>query len=351
MNLAHLRLAAQRIVATDLASPIDVVRHMLALQGQDLPGAKWSIGVRAPAVTLADVDAALERREIVRSWPMRGTLHLLAAEDLKWMIALGTPGVLAASAKRRVELGLDDKTLGKLRAVVEKALAGGKRLTRQDVIAHWNRAKLDAEPHRAYHALFYLSQTGTLCQGPSEHYVLVDEWIRTHRTLDRDEALGDLARRYFASHGPATLADLSRWVKLPMRDLKIGLAIAKPAELALDGTTYYLAPDAADRVPKSVARTTVLLPGFDELVLGYADRTATLDKTHEVRIVPGGNGMFLATIVAGGRVVGTWKRVAKAKEIVIETRPFAKLPTGLAGAAAAYGRFIGKPARVAPDRK
>jgi len=352
-TIATLRLAAQRIVASDLASPADVVRFMLALQGQDLAGAKWAIGVRAPTATVTAVDAALEAGAIVRSWPMRGTLHLVAAEDLHWLLALGTPGVLAASAKRRAALGLDDKTLGKARTVAERALAGGARLARDELIERWNRAKLGLEPHRAYHTLFYLAQTGTLCQGPVRDgdacYVLVDEWIRRRRTFDRDEALGELARRYFASHGPATLADLSRWVKLPQRDLEIGLAVARPAlaELELGRTTYYLAPDAADRVPATVARSVVLLPGFDELVLGYADRTATLAAAHEARIVPGGNGVFLATIVAGGRVVGTWKRAARAKEVVVEARPFAKLPPGLAAAGAAYGRFLGVPVRIA----
>ena len=343
MNVALLRLAAQRVVGSELTSPIAVVRHLLALQGQDLAGAKWAIGVRAPDVTVADVDAAFSARAIVRSWPMRGTLHLIAAEDLKWLLALGTPGVIAASHKRRGQLGLDARTLTKARDVAERALTGGKSLTRDQLIELWNRAKLDAEPHRAYHAIWYLAQHGVVCQGPDEQFVLVDEWIREHRTLDRDEALGELARRYFTGHGPATLGDLSRWVKLPQRDLKIGLAIAAKQLVARDG--MYMAPELA--APKTAAKSCVLLPGFDELVLGYADRTATLAAAHELRIAPGGNGVFKATIVAGGRVVGTWKRTAKAKEIVVEPQPFGKLPSGLAAAVARYGRFLGKPARLA----
>ena len=173
--------------------------------------------------------------------------------------------------------------------------------------------------------------------------MLVDEWIRTHRALDRDEALGELALRYFTSHGPATLADLSRWVKLPQRDLKIGLGLVAKQLVARDG--MYMAPELA--VPKTAAKTCVLLPGFDELVLGYADRTATLDAAHEARIVPGGNGVFKATIVVGGRVIGTWKRTAKAKENVVEPTLWGAKPTQLATAVAAYARFLGKPTRLA----
>jgi hypothetical protein len=272
----------------------------------------------------------------VRSWPMRGTLHLLAAEDLKWLLSLGAPGVIAGSTRRRNQLGLDAETLVKLRDVAERALAGGKRRSRDELIELWNRAGLDAEPHRAYHSIWYLAQHAVLCQGPDEQFVLVDEWIREHRAFDRDEALGELARRYFTSHGPATLADLSRWVKLPQRDLKIGVAVAGKALAHKDG--YYLAPDLA--VPRSAAKSCMLLPGFDELILGYADRTATLDAAHEKLIVPGGNGIFKATIVSGGRVVGTWRR-KPGKKLVVEPKFFAKKPTGLEAAVAAYTRFLG----------
>jgi len=344
MKVAQLRLAAQRIVGGTPATPADVVRHMLALQGQDLAGAKWAIGVRAPDVTLADVDAALESRQIVRTWPMRGTLHLIAAEDLRWLIALAAPGMQSQYERRRQQLGLDTKTLAKARAIAERALAGGNRLARDQLIDLWNRAKLNAEPHRAYHIVWHLARDGVVCQGPDEQFVLVDEWIREHATYDRDEALGELARRYFTSHGPATLADLSRWVKLPQRDLQIGIAVA--GKRLAHHAGMYLAPDLA--APKAAATSCVLLPGFDELVLGYDDRTATLDRAHEERIVPGGNGVFRATVISGGHVVGTWKRIAKAKENVVEPALWsAKPPRGLASAVAAYGRFLGKLTRLA----
>jgi hypothetical protein len=340
VDVAKLRLAAQKLAPNAAnATPVTIVRHMLAMQGQDVPGAKWAIGVRAPGVTIADVDAALHARAIVRSWPLRGTLHLVAAEDLKWLLALHADKTLAAVSKRRLELGLDDKVLRKIRDVAERTLAG-KRLSRDALIDAWNRAKLDAEPHRAYHAIWHLAHHAVICQGPDEEFVLVDEWIAKHNTYDRDEALGELVRRYFIGHGPATLADLARWIKLPQRDLKLGLELVKRSLAERDG--MYMAPElAAAKSPPCL-----LLPGFDELVLGYEDRTATLDKVRESNIVPGGNGMFKATIVAGGRVVGTWKRSVKAKEIVVEPLLWGAAPKGLAAAASAYGKFLGKPGTV-----
>jgi len=317
---------------------------MLAIQAQDFPGAKWALGLRAPGTTLADVDAALAAGSIVRSWPMRGTLHLTAAEDLKWMLALMTPRVLAGLTKRQSELQLDAKSLGKAQDVARKALAG-TRLDRQGMFAALDKAKLNADPHRGYHMLFYLAQTGVVCMGPDDCYVLVDEWIKTSRELAREEALGELALRYFRSHGPATIADLQRWGKLTAGDAKLGTQLAAPA-LAKHDAYYFDEATLAIRAPVPV----LALPGFDELILGYEDRTCTLPAEHGDRIVPGGNGMFISTIVANGVVVGTWARTQKPKQIVIEARPFAPLSAsvakGFARAAAAYGAFVGKAVTV-----
>jgi len=341
-DLARHRLAAQRLIGSTFTTPVEAMRWMLAIQAQDLPGAKWALGLRAPATTLADVDAALAAGTIVRSWPMRGTLHLVPAEDLKWMLALMTPRVLASLGKRQQQLGLDAKSLAKARTVAEKALAG-KPHDRPALFAALDKAKLNAEPHRGYHMLFWLAQTGVVCMGPADSYVLVEEWITTHRELDRDTSLGEFARRYFLSHGPATVKDLARWGKLAMGDAKRGLELAKPNLAHYEG--YYF--DEATLAVKA-ATPVLALPGFDELILGYEDRTCTLPAPYAERIVPGGNGMFISTIVANGVVVGTWARVQKPKEIVITAKPFAKLPAGAKQAFEAYGRFVGKAIRVVP---
>lgn len=341
-QLAKHRLAAQRLIGSTFTTVVEAARWMLAIQAQDLPGAKWALGLRAPGTTLADVDAALANGELVRSWPMRGTLHITPAEDLRWMLALMTPRILDALGKRQRELGLDAKSLAKARAVAEKVLPG-KPHTRQELFAALDKAKLNADPHRGYHILHYLAQTGAICMGPADSYVLVDEWIETHRELDRDASLGELARRYFRSHGPATLKDLARWGKLAMPDAKRALELARP-DLAQHEDYYF------DEATLAVeAKMPVLaLPGFDELILGYEDRTCTLPAQYADRIVPGGNGMFISTIVANGVVVGTWARTQKPKEIAITAKPFAKLPAGATQAFERYGRFVGKAIRVVP---
>ncbi len=359
-RLAALRLRAQRIDGRGHATPLDTVRWMLALQGQDLPGAKWSIGLRVIGGTERGVEAAFDDGQIVRSWPMRGTLHVVAGEDLGWMLDLTTPAAIASSAQRRAALGLDLADANRARDVVQRVLAGRKALTRDATLAAIDAAGVSTAGQRGYHLLWYLAQTGTLVLGPTEGrqqtYALLDDWVPDRRRLDRDDALAELALRFFRSHGPATAADLARWAGLTLRDVRAGIASCgdRLATIELDGVTYHLDPEidaAAETEPSQRARVH-LLPGFDEYVLGYKDRSAILAPEHSQAIVPGGNGVFRPTIVVDGEIIGTWRRVNRGSRVEIETSPFGPQPRWfakeLAAAADAYGSFLERPIRALP---
>ncbi len=354
-RLTALRLASQWIGGRDGATPGDVVRWMLALQGQDFPGAKWSVGLRQSSSGETAVDAAFHAGEIVRSWPLRGTLHLVTAEDLGWLLALTAPRMLGAAAARRASLGLTDADVERAREVAMASLSGGRVLARRALLSVIARGGVDVSGQRGYHVLRYLAQTGTLVlgapQGGQQAFALLDEWVRTPRRPERDEALGELAFRFFRSHGPATVRDLARWSALTLTDVRRGLAVCgtRLAALEVDGTTYHLGPQILDGASPDPA--VHLLPGFDEYLLGYADRSAVLPPEHAGVVVPGGNGMFRPTIVADGEVRGTWRRTVTAREVVIEPRLFGPLSgtlqDGLAVAAGAYGAYLGRPARLA----
>ncbi len=176
--------------------------------------------------------------------------------------------------------------------------------------------------------LWHLAQTGTLCLGPvrdgDQLVVLVDEWIRRPRRMERDEALGELALRYFRSHGPATVKDFIRWTGLTATDARAGLALARPelASIDVDGVEHLLDPETRQRLGtcRNEARGVFLLPGFDEFVLGYADRSAVIAPEHADLLVPGGNGVFRPTVVCDGRIVGTWRHTGRgAKRSVAAT--------------------------------
>lgn len=311
--LARQRLRAQGIAGSALATPVEVVRSLLALQGQDYAGAKWSIGLRAPGTTAADVEAAIASGAIVRSWPLRGTLHLVAGEDLRWILDLAGPRMIANLERRRASLGVDARSLRRARAVAERRLAGGKALARDDLLAAFQGAGVGTDGQRGYHLLGWLAQEGTICFGPqrgkAHTFVLLEEWVPRPRRLARDEALGELARRYFEGHGPATVRDFANWTKLTAADVRAAVGLARPAlvERTFDGVPTLAGANGPATAPRA-ARSVALLPGFDEYLLGYQDRSAALAAEHKERIVPGGNGVFRPTVVVDGRVVGTWRR-------------------------------------------
>ena len=161
--------------------------------------------------------------------------------------------------------------------------------------------------------------------------MLLPEWVPSPRRLERDEALGEWALRFFRSHGPATSKDFTRWTGLTAADVRTAVAVARPhlQSLVVDGVEHLLDPATPEALDahRARARGVVLLPGFDEMILGYADRTATLSREHEPRVVPGGNGVFAPTIVVDGRVVGTWRMVGRGSVRRFEPTSFAPLPS------------------------
>lgn len=315
-EVALLRLAAQRLSGPGEPDPTAAVRRLAAMQAQDLPGALTSVALRSAGRSREAVVAALDEGKVVRSWPMRGTLHLVTAPDLPWMLRLLAPRVVRSSAGRRTALGLTEGRLEQARGRSVKLLSGGGRLTRAELFAGWRNEGLDPSGQRGVHLLGWLAMTGVLVLGPmagrEQQVVLLEEWITDRRSLERDEALGELGRRYFCGHGPATCADLARWANLTVADTRAAVALARPSLVAvqIEGVEHLMDPETPERLAadRAGARATRLLPGFDELLLGYADRSATVDPAHADAIVPGGNGMFRATVLDGGRVVGTWSR-------------------------------------------
>jgi hypothetical protein len=360
-ELRRLRLRSQGLVRASAESsgpraPVAVVDRLFALQGQDLPGVLWSLGLRS-GCSRSDVVAAFDSGALVRGWPFRGTLHAIAARDLPWVLALTGRRTLASAAKRHRDLGLDDGTVEEARTVAVGALQDGRFLSRRDLFQAFERCGITTESQRGSHLLWALCLTGTLVLGPfdagDQQVVLLDEWVREPRALGRDQALVEIVVRYLAGRGPATEADLAGWTKLPLRDLRQGIADASDqlTWLSCGGTTYLAHQPTLDAVSASRPRSVLMLPGFDELLLGYADRSASLGSAHAPLTAPGNNGMFKATVVSRGRVVGLWsRRTTSVKTVVTATAfnpPFAASVTGgLRHEVAAYGRYLGHPTEL-----
>jgi hypothetical protein len=328
-DIPRLRLRAQGISHPRSNTPEAVVAHLGAVQAQDYPGALWSVGLRIADATRADVERAIADRTIVRTWPMRGTLHFVPAVDARWMLELLTPRMIKGAAGRYRRLELDDATFHRSRALIDRALRDDPVLSRAAIFDALTKGGVSTAGQRGIHILQRLSMERMLCFGPHAEkqptFALFDHWIGTSRQLDRDDALRTLAERYFRSHGPAALRDFVGWTGLTVADARLGLKLAEPMleRLASNETELWMSNERpATDAPAPRAH---LLPGFDELMLGYKDRSAMLAPRFANRIVPGANGMFLSTLVLDGQVRGTWRRSMRAKSVVLEISPFGRL--------------------------
>ena len=344
-SLALLRLVAQRLAGPRLADPAAVVRHLGAAQAQDLPGALISVALRSRDDSRAAVDAALAAGQIVRSWPMRGTLHLVPAEDLGWILSLTAARMLSGADKRRTDLGISDAVIARAAEIALAELAGGRRLRRKELFAHWADEGLLAHAQTGYHLLGRLCQEAILVLGPldgtEQLVVSYADWVPAPRVLTRDDALAELARRFFLSHGPATAADLARWASLTLTEARAGAAAVRDefAVVEFGGVEHLMDPALPDLLAahRRDALRLRLLPGFDEYILGYVDRSFAVPAAFADQIVPGGNGMFRPTIVKAGVVIGTWKRAGTKAKPRIEAGPFAELsPTDHAAVERAF---------------
>ena len=352
-EIARRRLHAQLIAGASAKTPAEAVARLGAVQSQDYGGGKWAVGLRVAGGTEKAVDEAIAARTVVRTWPMRGTLHFVAAPDVRWMLELLTPRVVAGAARRRQELELDDALFLRAEKILLKALQGGRRLSREAVYEILTKGGVKAEGSRGYHILWRLAQEGLLCfaapdGGKKPTFALLEEWVPAAKKRDRADALAELAYRYAAGHGPASVADLVWWSGLKVSEAKEGLALAasRLEKATADGIDYWMAPGAGE-APKGV----VLLPGFDEYLLGYRDRAAVIDPRFADRVCPGGNGIFLPMVVVDGRVEGTWKRVVRKGGITVTACPFTRFSAAtvpcLKKAVEVYGRFLGGTAALA----
>lgn len=337
-------ISTARLVALGLAGPrrdtaLDVVTHLVCTQAQLLPGALVSVALRMSGRDPADVRAALNDGSLVRSWTQRGTIHLVGAADVGWILDLTADRMIRSMARRRAELGVDDAMYRRAEVLATELIRERGPVTRAELLAAMKPLGVDEVAGRAYYLIAMLLMRQVLVQGPlqaaqggtaqsAQLFVLFSEWITGARRLDHTEAVAELMTRYAVGHGPATEADAARWTGLPVTEARAGLAAGLDSGALgvteIEGQRFFHAPELPDALAdhRAEAQGMFLLPGFDELILGYKDRTATLAAAHENLIVPGGNGIFKNTVIWRGRAVGTWLRSPRASGPPIEVTPF-----------------------------
>jgi hypothetical protein len=344
-SIGQQRLAHHLLVPPPLSTPLDVVRWMGALQAQDYHQAVWAIAVRLPNATLAHIEQAISDAQIVRTWTMRGTIHFAPAEDAKWMVQIGAKRVNLKS--RQAELNLDEDTFKRSEEIFQRALDGGKTLSRDALMQLLDDNHLHPQDQRGYHILLNLAQKGVLCitatVDKQQTFALLDQWAKPTPTRTYEETVIEMTRRFFQSHAPATVQDFVWWTGVTLKEARNALDALKDFHMErVNGIEYWY----PNELPQAIeTHSALLLPGFDEYLLGYKDRSAVLNPVYANQVSPGGNGVFTPMLVLDGQIIGTWKRTLKKTSVSIEFKPFEPLNlsqrTRLEEAAQRYGLFHG----------
>lgn len=360
LAIARLRLRNQHLDgAFPLASPADVVADLLAMQAQEFLVAKWSIGQRTKAADDDAVGRAFAKGTFLRTHALRPTWHFVAADDIRWLVALTAPRVKALLAYYDRKLELDAKVLARCNRILERELRDGRQRTRVELGASLRRAGIEAEGQRLAHVLMHAEQDTLVCSGAlrgKQHtYALLDERAPKARTLAHDEALAELTLRFFRSRGPATVKDLAVWSSLRIQDVKRGLAMVggQLASEVVGDRTYWFAetarPRARARATKGAGAVSILLvQGYDEYVMAYGE-------TKDVLLPPPRRGPkdtipFLHAVLVDGRLAGHWQRTVTKSAMAITVQPFepfdARHTQALQDEAERYARFAGLPATL-----
>lgn len=298
------RLTAQGLSGPPLADPVSVAGRLLAVQGQDPRGFRLAVRARTEGLTAADVERALgEERTLIVTWLNRGTLHLVRSEDYPLLQALTTPPLLTSSTRRLRQEGVSEAGAERAVATIARALENEGPLTRPQLRERLDSAGLRTEGQALIHLFFLAALRGIVVRGPmigKQHsYVLVRDWLGEQRSVDREKALAELARRYLVGHQPATDRDLAKWAGLPLRDARAGLkAIGSELEEGEGGLVSLAKRPAAEKLPPPR-----LLGAFDPVLLGWTSREAVLGP-HTSLVTR--NGIFHPFAMVNGRAVAKW---------------------------------------------
>lgn len=354
VDLPGERLRNQHLIGTPLETATDVVRWMGAVQAQDYAGATWALALRASGADRATIDALFAAGAILRTHVMRPTWHFVMPEDIRWMLALTGARVSAQNASYDRKLELGGAVYARSNALLAAALEGGRHRTRTELAAVLEAAGIAARGQRLAHLMMRAELDAVVCSGPLRGkqftYALLDERVPPARPREREEAVAELAGRYFASHGPATVHDFAWWSGLTMADAKAGLDYVRHQleQVTVDGRAYWR---AAQTLPPPQEPTVLLLPNYDEHIVAYRDHGPSLDPGAP-RVLDGwGSGLTSHLVVRNGVVVGGWRRTLERERLVVRLSMHVRLSASeqsdLARAAEGYGRFVGLPVTLA----
>lgn len=352
-DISALRLHNQQILSTNFKTTKELVGWIGAMQAQDYNQAKWAIGVRLPHLTEAQIESEFNSGEIIRTHLMRPTWHFVSANDIYWLLELTAKQIKSAMKSRNRDLGLTEAVFKKSQEILLKALEGNHSKTREELSKLLIQAGISTDKNRLSHILMEAEIDRIVCSGgireKKQTYALLAERVPEKKTFSKEEALALLAKKYFTSHGPATLPDFIWWSGLPVADARKALEMNKSSLISeMIGADTYWFSDSIN-LPTSPPDSVFLLPAFDEYLISYKNRSAAITADHHTKAISN-NGIFWPVIVVNGQISGLWKRTIKKDTVIIELdhfRPHNKKEIGLIEKAVeSFGHFSGMKTEV-----
>jgi hypothetical protein len=356
MTLAARRMAALGLLGPPAAGPLDVVRRLGAVQSQEYGPAKWSLGRRLAPGSLhdADLDAMLADGRLLRTHVLRPTWHFVLPDELPLLLAVTGPRVHQLNAYYYRHNGVDDELRARTQQLFTAALRGGNQLTRKELTALLTADGITAAGLRLAYLLMRAELDGVLVSGGlagKQHtYALYSERVPDVPVPSRAEGVAELTRRYFSSHGPATIKDFQWWASLTVTEIKAGLAAAghELSQETVDGVTYWSAPGPAAPPPESPV--VHLLQGYDEYVVGYTESKYLLDAARTARALIVDRSVFTHVLIIDTQIAGHWRRSLTGKQVTLEValyRPLTDAETvALQAEADRHAAFVERPAEI-----
>jgi len=321
-ELLRDRLRGQGLAGERSKPPLEVLRSMAAIQAQDFGAAKWALGLRSPGTTERSIESLFSEGRLLRTHVLRPTWHFVAPEDIRWLLRLTAARVNARNAPYYRKTELSDAVFRKSASILERELGRARFLSRERIAAMLRAGGILAEGMRLALLLMKAELDGLICSGPREGkrftYALLEERAGPGPGLSREEALAELATRYFSTRGPATLKDFSWWSGLGMADAGRAVELAggrlareKPGDLI-----YRDGPRARPR--RSAEPLVLLLPNYDEYLVAYADRGALAEGAEDGGSAARPGASLGSAIIVDGKIRGAWKLRQTASTSMLE---------------------------------
>ena len=323
--VGNIRMFSQQLINPMFDTPKDLVSWMGAIQAQDCVMSKWAVGIRLKSPSLQQVEKALESGEIIRTHILRPTWHMIAAEDIRWMLKLTGKRIRSTCLSWGKQVGIDEKMLLKSSSRLGKILENGRHLSKQEIGAELLLSETISDKNVLNCLLSLAEVDGLICNGTEKNkkhtYALMDERVPQGKDLHQDEMLAMLAQRYFRSHSPASLQDFVWWSGVSVTEAKHAIKLIEK-ELITDrfeSEKLYLHTQWTGLLHAD--NIFHLLPPYDEYLISYKERTHVLPKEY-YRKAFNPYGIFYPVTLYNGRIVGNWKKATRKNQLLIETTLF-----------------------------